>query len=120
MEEQIQIVELSDNTIKKISKELHKLNLLEKKKLRDNAYHNTKLLLSNYHLLKSHCEIISEQVTDELTSGVWGEDRFHLTALLENKAKTSKLMDHVDRSMNEFKKKSYWVCNVENEISKRC
>ncbi|MGG5344024.1 hypothetical protein [Enterococcus sp. AZ192] len=106
MEEQNQIIELGEKTMDQIAKRLHKLNLAEKKKIRDNAYHNTKMLLSNYKLLKSHCEIINEQITDDLLSGIWGDDRLQLTTLLENKAKTSKLMDHVDRALIEYKEQN--------------
>lgn len=106
MAENIQIIELSDNTIEKIAEKVHELDLAEKKRIKDNAYHNTKLLLSNYHLLKAHCDIINEQVTNDLISGIWGDERLHLSTLMENKAKTSKLMNHVDRALEEFKKKN--------------
>ncbi|MEI5994802.1 hypothetical protein [Candidatus Enterococcus mansonii] len=102
MEEQIQIVELSEKTMDQIAKKLHKLNLAEKKKIRDNAYHNTKMLLTNYHVLKAHCDVVNEQLIEEVGS-IWSDDRFELSSLLEHKAKTAKLMIHVDRSLEKFK-----------------
>lgn len=102
MEEQIQIVELSEKTMEQIAKKLHKLNLAEKKKIRDNAYHNTKTLLTNYHVLKAHCDVVNEQLIEEIGS-IWSDDRFELSSLLEHKAKTSKLMIHVDKSLEKFK-----------------
>ncbi|MBL1226595.1 hypothetical protein [Enterococcus sp. BWR-S5] len=106
MGEHTQIIELGDSTIRKLAKEVHELNLAEKKRIRDNAYHNTKLLMSNYHLLKAHCDIINEQISGDLLSGIWGDDRFQLSTLMENKAKTSKLMNHVDRALEEFERKN--------------
>ncbi|MDA9472655.1 hypothetical protein [Enterococcus sp. 5H] len=103
MEEQIQIVELGEKSIRKIAKEVHKLDLAEKKKIRDNAYHNTKVLLKNYNKLKKHCEIVDEQLTEELGT-LWSDWRFDLNSLLENKAKTAKLMVHVDKALLELKK----------------
>lgn len=87
---------------------MHKLNTEERKKIRDNAFHNTRTLLVHYDKLKAHCEVIDEQLYSSLD--FWCERRLRLDSLLESKAKTSKLMTHVDLSVEKLKisnRKSY-------------
>lgn len=72
------------------------------KRIKDNAYHNTRLLLKNYDSLKKHCEIVDQRITEDLGT-LWSDWRFDINALLENKAKTVKIMRHVDRALEAFK-----------------
>lgn len=74
----------------------------DKKKFVDNAYHNTRLLLSNYDKLKEHCRIVDNQI-EEQSETVWGHWRLDLTMLMENKAKTVKIMKHVEKSLLAYK-----------------
>lgn len=74
----------------------------QRRKIKEYAFQNTKLLLRNYDKLKTHCDIVNEQVTEELGT-LWSDWRFDLDSLLEHKAKTAKLMKHVDRALLELK-----------------
>ncbi|MGM0215449.1 hypothetical protein [Enterococcus sp. AZ109] len=97
-----QLEELSDKIVSKI------MNAQDKKRkaIRSNAYHNTILLLKNYKKLKKHCEIVENQVEEEFTT-MWNDWRFDIDSLLEHKAKTAKLMKHVDHALEEFKKENF-------------
>lgn len=104
-----QIYELSDQQLdilaSKVSGNIIKHEMEQRKKIRDNAYHNTRLLLRNYDKLKKHCEIVDEQLSEDLGK-IWSDWRFDLDSLLENKAKTAKLMRHVDRALNALKQEN--------------
>ncbi|MGX7202378.1 hypothetical protein ACWOD8_08855 [Enterococcus plantarum] len=101
-----QITELSEEQLKTLAKEINNLARQdredEKRRLVSNAYHNTRMLLRNYNKLKKHCEIVDEQVSSELGT-LWSDWRFDLDSLLEHKAKTVKLMNHVDRALEAYK-----------------
>lgn len=74
-----------------------------RKEIRSNAYHNTMMLLRNYKRLKAHCDIVEAEVEEDFAT-MWSEWRFDIDSLLEHKAKTAKLMKHVDFALAEFKK----------------
>lgn len=91
-----------DEMVDKISEKVIAHQEKKKKAMRANAYHNTRLLLRNYYSLKKHCDIVDEQVTEELGS-LWSDWRFDLDSLLEHKAKTVKIMRHVDKALAAYK-----------------
>lgn len=93
-----QLNELAD----KVTNRLMSAQEKKRKKIRDNAYHNTGLLLRKYILLKKHCEIVDQEVAEEFMS-MWNDWRFSLDSLLEHKAKTAKLMKHVDYALEVMK-----------------
>lgn len=97
-----QLEELSNRIVSKMLDAQDK----KRKSIRNNAYHNTMLLLKNYKKLKTHCEIVENQVEEEFTT-MWNDWRFDIDSLLEHKAKTAKLMKHVDRALEEFKKENF-------------
>lgn len=107
-----QITELSEEQLKILAKEINNLARRdreeERRKRVDNSYHNTRELLIHYHMLKKHCEIVNEQLNEELGS-LWSDWRFDLNTLLEHKAKTAKLMNHVDRALIAYKS----ICDSE-------
>lgn len=93
-----QLDELAD----KVTDRLMSAQEKKREKIRDNAYHNTGLLLRKYPLLKKHCEIVDQEVAEEFMS-MWNDWRFSLDSLLEHKAKTAKLMKHVDYALEVLK-----------------
>ncbi len=93
-----QLTELADMISDKVIK--HQDG--KRKRLKDNAYHNTRLLLRNYDKLKKHCEIVDEQTVEDLGT-LWSDWRFDINSLLEHKAKTAKLMRHVDKALIALK-----------------
>ncbi|MBO0438955.1 hypothetical protein [Candidatus Enterococcus ikei] len=122
MEEQIQIVELSENSIKKIAKEVYKLDKKERDKARkefkNRSLHNTKKLLENYHKLKEHTAGVREQIDESAEQSIWYNGYLTVDSLMKNRAKTVKMMGHVDNSLDKYQK----ICNGENKKSKarRC
>lgn len=86
-----------------IAKKIMKAQETKRKEVRSNAYHNTMMLLKNYKKLKAHCEIVESEVEEEFGT-MWSEWRFDIDSLLEHKAKTAKLMKHVDYALEEFRK----------------
>ncbi|MBO1095602.1 hypothetical protein FQS90_03430 [Enterococcus casseliflavus] len=100
------IYELPDHQLNiladKVSKNLIDHEMSQRKKVKDYAYHNTRLLLRNYNTLKRHCEIVNMQLNEDLGE-IWSDWRFDLNTLLENKAKTAKLMRHVDFALDALK-----------------
>ena len=103
---EINLHELSDKQLDelalKIRRGIRKDREIEKKKFKDRALHNTRLLLKKYHKLKAHSEIVEEQV--EINQGTFWEHRWlNLDMLMQNKAKTVKLMKHVDIALNVYK-----------------
>lgn len=100
-----QLTELTDEQLNAlaelVSDKVVKKQKAENKRKGSLMYHNTKLLLVNYHQLKKHCEIVNEQVTEQLGS-LWSDWRFDLDTLLEHKAKTAKLMIHVDKALKKY------------------
>lgn len=101
-----QVYELPDHQLDiladKVSKSLIDHEINQRRKVKDFAYHNTRLLLRNYNTLKRHCEIINQQLNEDIGE-IWSDWRFDLNTLLENKAKTAKLMRHVDFALNALK-----------------
>lgn len=100
------VQELSDKQLEELAEKISKKVIDhqdgQRRKIKEYAFQNTKLLLRNYEKLKTHCQIVDEQVTEELGS-LWSDWRFDLDSLLEHKAKTAKLMKHVDRALLAFK-----------------
>lgn len=115
MEEQIQIIELSNNSIKKIAKEVHKLDKRDREKARkefkSQSLHNAKMLLENYHKLKGHTEETEDLLNDIDSTDLWRNGHLTLSALMKNRAKTVKMMRHVDDSLDKYKK----ICSGEEK-----
>lgn len=104
---EINVHELSDKQLEqlayKIRVGIRKDRESEKKKFKDRALHNTRLLLKQYHKLKVHSDIVEEQV--EINQGSFWEHKWlNLDLLMQNKAKTVKLMKHVDVALEVYKK----------------
>lgn len=79
------------------------LKMTPAKPPQDSAYHNTKLLLSNYHMLKAHVNVVADQLNSTKHT-FWGHEHLNLNSLMQNKAKTVKLMTHVDDSLEWYRK----------------
>lgn len=73
-----------------------------------NAYHNTGLLLRKYHELKAHCLSVEEQLQEDEDT-FWDHRYLTLSSLMQNKAKTVKLMHHVDVCLDAYKR----ICKEE-------
>lgn len=118
MEEQIQIVELGEKSIKKIAKEIYKLDKKERDKARkefkDRSLHNTQKILENYHKLKEHTTGIKEQIEESAEQSIWYNGYLTIDSLMKNRAKTVKMMSHFDNSLDKYQK----ICIGENKRSK--
>ena len=103
---EVQVNELSEKDMENLSERIVEklINAQNKKRkeIRDNAYHNTRTLLRNYYKLKKHCEIVDQQVEEEFLT-MWSDWRFDVDSLLEHKAKTAKIMKHIDKALSELK-----------------
>lgn len=100
------ITELSKEQLKElgfiISSNLNKERIKEKKAFKQNAFHNTKMLLTNYHKLKTHSAIVDEQLEEDKDT-FWNHEWLSLNMLMQNKARTVKLMKHVDNALIAYK-----------------
>lgn len=96
---QIDLDELAD----KISEKLHGKQEKQFQKKQSHLFHNTRLLLKNYHQLKAHTATVKEGI-EESKRTPWNDERLDLNSLWQNKAKTVKLMRHVDDSLDAYKK----------------
>lgn len=101
-----QVIELSEKSMNRIVEAVvEKMTAAQEKKrraVRSNAYHNIREVLKNYHQLKTHCKIVDQQVEEEVGS-FWFDWRFDVNSLLEHKAKTVKIMKHVDFALIAYK-----------------
>ncbi|MDA9472062.1 hypothetical protein [Enterococcus sp. 5H] len=102
-----QITELSDEQLdvlaNKIVVKLTKEQQEEFKKMRKYAFHNTRLLLRKYDVLKAHVETIDDQLTADQET-FWNHKYLTLSALMQNRAKTVKIMRHVTRGLDEYER----------------
>ena len=85
--------QLADRVIMRMNPQVNK----------DNVFHNTKLLLDNYHKLKAHVATVNEQLNEDANT-FWGHHHLNLNSLMQNKAKTVKLMKHVDESIETYRR----------------
>lgn len=90
----------------KISEKLFSRHEKEVRTRHNNIYHNTRLLLNNYHQLKAHTSTVNEQILAD-TGTIWNNERLNLNSLMENKAKAVKLMKHVDNALSAYRKLCY-------------
>lgn len=107
--------ELSENQLEELSEKIV-IKIMDaqskkRKMLKDNAFHNTRMLLRNYHKLKKHCDIVEKQVEEDFTT-MWNHWRFDIDSLLENRAKTVKIMKHVDSALIALKEEDERAYNV--------
>lgn len=103
---EINVHELSDKQLEQLAYKVRvgimKDREAEKNKFKERAFHNTRLLLKKYHKLKAHSEIVEEQI--EINQGSFWEHKWlNLDMLMQNKAKTVKLMKHVDIALKVYK-----------------
>lgn len=80
------------------------INYLETKDkiTKEKALHNTKLLLRYYLQLKKHCEIVNSQLEEDQGT-FWNHGYLDLDSLMQNKAKTVKIMKIVDKALEHYK-----------------
>lgn len=102
----MEIKELSEQQMKELSSRVSNnvIGYLEDKDkiTREKALHNTKLLLRHYTQLKKHCQIVNDQLEEDKDT-FWSNNRLDLNSLMENKAKTVKIMKIVDKSLGYYK-----------------
>lgn len=102
----MEIKELSDKQMKELSSTVSNnvINYLEMKDkiTKEKALHNTKLLLRHYTQLKKHCEIVNTQLEEDKDT-FWDHRYLDLDSLMQNKAKTVKIMKIVDKSLGYYK-----------------
>lgn len=115
---EINVHELSDKQLDqlayKIRVGIRKDREAEKKKFKERALHNTRLLLKQYHKLKVHSKVVEEQV--EINQGSFWEHKWlNLDMLMQNKAKTVKLMKHVDLALEVYKQS----CQASNKVEEQ-
>lgn len=75
----------------------------ERQYFKKRAEHNTTLLLRYYHKLEAHTESVEEQLEADKDT-FWNHRWLDLNMLMQNKAKTVKLMHHVDIALEIYKK----------------
>lgn len=103
-----------DELAKRIVVSIRKDREEERKRFKKYAEHNTALLLRYYHKLKGHTDSVKEQLEADQDT-FWDHRRLDLSMLMENKAKTVKLMDHVDYALEIYEK----VCNNSDSAEER-
>lgn len=117
---QTQVTELSEKQLDELA---HKITVKiiednENKRMARirNAYHNTGLLLRKYHELKAHCLSVEEQLQEDEDT-FWDHRYLTLSSLMQNKAKTVKLMHHVDVCLDAYQR----ICLASNsqEVRRR-
>lgn len=113
---EINVHELSDKQLDelalKIRKGIQKDRENEKKQFKKRAFHNTRLLMREYHKLKAHNEVVKEHIA-EVQGTFWEHRWLNLDILMQNKARTVKLMRHVDIALDVYK--SICLSNDKNE-----
>ena len=101
----IQLQDLSDESIEKLAErtaeKLHELQIKERKQLESKYFHNTKILLRNYQKLKAFTDNTYNDMT-EIENTFWAHGKLSLSFLMENRAKTWRIMKHVDDALNHF------------------
>ena len=104
------ITELSDEQLDiladKITIRLTKEQQNEFEKMRQYAFHNTRLLLKNYDKLKAHVQTVEDQLIGDQET-FWNHKYLTLSALMQNRAKTVKIMHHVMICLDEYER----ICN---------
>ncbi|MCD1025724.1 hypothetical protein K4422_12465 [Enterococcus sp. SMC-9] len=115
---EVQINELSekqlDELAQKIVVSIRKDREQEKKLFKKRAFHNAKLLMSNYHKLKAHSRAVEEHV-EEVQGSFWEHKWLNLDILMQNKAKSVKLMKHVDICLKAYEQ----MCKSSNKPEDR-
>lgn len=101
-----QISELSDKQLEELGEQVSRkmIGYFESKSqiTKDKTLHNTKLLLRNYNKLKAHCKVVGEQLEEDQGT-FWNDRKLDLSILMQNKAKTVKIMNQVDRALEHYK-----------------
>lgn len=93
--------EISANMTKEIHeiwKKRDKADLVKKKEEKDNRLFNTRLLVMHYRKLKAHCDEIPEEI-EELGDIVFDANQLSLDVLMQEKARTYKIMQYVDATL---------------------
>lgn len=105
--EHIHKAELSDEDLDlladKVSERLSMMQQEEFKKMKAYSFHNTRILLNNYQKLKAHVQNVEDQLEEDQGT-FWNHQFLTLNALMQNKAKTVKIMRHVDDCLEQYKK----------------
>lgn len=100
------ISELTDKQLEELGDRVSKnmIGYFENKSkiTKDKTLHNTKLLLRNYNKLKAHCKVVGEQLEEDRDT-FWNDRKLDLSILMQNKAKTVKIMNQVDRALEHYK-----------------
>ena len=103
--EHIHKAELSDEDLNlladKVSERLSRMQQSEFKKLKVYSFHNTRILLKNYKKLQAHVRNVEDQL-EEGQDTFWNHQFLTLNALMQNKAKTVKIMHHVDDCLESY------------------
>lgn len=104
------ITELSDEQLDiladKITVRITREQQNEFEKMRQYAFHNTRLLLKNYDKLKAHVQTVEDQLIGDQET-FWNHKYLTLSALMQNRAKTVKIMHHVMNCLGEYER----ICN---------
>lgn len=102
-----QISELSDKQLEELGEQVSRkmIGYFESKSqiTKDKTLHNTKLLLRNYNKLKAHCKVVGEQLEEDQGT-FWNDRKLDLSILMQNKAKTVKIMNQVDRALDHYER----------------
>lgn len=101
------ITELSDEQLDiladKITVRITREQQNEFEKMRQYVFHNTRLLLKNYDKLKVHVQTLENQLIGAQET-FWNHNYLTLSALMQNRAKTVKIMHHVMNCADEYER----------------
>ena len=88
-------VKLTEDVVEAISQSIIKRILQgeekQKKRERDWRLRNTKLLLKNYHILKEHCQKVSNEL-EAYEESVFDPEDIEIKSIMASKAKTRRMV----------------------------
>jgi len=103
----IRVNEISDEQLNdladKITERLSTKQKEELVELKSYTFHNTRLLLRNYKKLKAHVVNVENRLLED-SETFWNHKTLSLGFLMQNRAKTVKIMHHVDDCLEEYER----------------
>jgi len=106
--------EIIKRIVKKTLDEESRKNKKSSNELRNWKLHNTKLLLENYHILKSHVHDINSTV-DNYLSSIFDPDDLKLKSVIKYKLKTREMMDYINAQLVAYQ----IYCDKSGDVAKR-
>ena len=100
-------VKLTEDVVEAISQSIIKRILQgeekQKKRERDWRLRNTKLLLKNYHILKEHCQKVSNEL-EAYEESVFDPEDIEIKSIMASKAKTRRMVLYIDEMILAYER----------------